>query len=243
MMSASQAGIDGLTIDDHELAERIALANPSSRREQILHAIRSAIVTGEFPPGMQLKQDELAARFNSSPGPVREALRQLVSEGLIQHHPNRGAFVTEVALDELLEVLLPMRVVAETYAMRKVARPSLSPFLLKRFQEQVAAMERGAAEGDTGAVIEADVRFHQIAVLACGSSHVTQLWESVESRVRVLLYRLAPQHQSLDEIATEHQQLLDAMCSANPTLISTVVECHILGAASTLLASQIAQTS
>ncbi len=221
---------------------RFSARTQTSRREEILVELREAIVTGELQAGEQLKQDDIAERFGSSPGPVREALRQLVSEGLVEHHPNRGSFVSYVSTEELLEVFLPIRVAAESYAFRKISR-DLDSDLVLALEAQIAEMEAGAAAGDVAAVIEADVRFHELAVRAAGSPHVTQLWESVLSRIRVLLYRLAPHHGTLREIAAEHHQLYGALKSGNSTLIRTVVECHILGSSSTLLVSEWTSTS
>ncbi|MEV0135882.1 GntR family transcriptional regulator [Dactylosporangium sp. NPDC050688] len=214
-----------------------AARTQTSRREEILVELREAIVTGRLQAGEQLKQDDIAERYGSSPGPVREALRQLVSEGLAEHHPNRGSFVSYVSTEEMLEVFLPIRVAAENYAFRKISH-DLDDQLMLALEEQIAEMEVGAAAGDMAAVIEADVRFHALAVHAAGSVHVSQLWESVLSRIRVLLYRLAPQHGTLGEIVAEHRLLYGALQSGNATLIRTVVECHILGSSSTLLVSE-----
>ena len=75
--------------------------------------LREAIVSGKLKPGTQLKQNEVGKKFECSPGPVREAMRDLESEGLIEHFPNRGVFVTKITKEEYLEMLLPARVVLE----------------------------------------------------------------------------------------------------------------------------------
>jgi DNA-binding GntR family transcriptional regulator len=68
----------------------------ASRRQQVVDLLREDIVTGRLAPGAQLKQDLIAEEFDVSGGPVREALRELESEGLVRHVPNRGVFVSEV---------------------------------------------------------------------------------------------------------------------------------------------------
>ncbi len=213
----------------------LAAAAPVSRREQIVVALREAIVTGEIPTGAQLKQDDLSEMFHASPGPVREALRQLVSEGLVEHYPIRGSFVCELATQELLEVLLPMRVIAEKYAM-EVISADLPPELVASLEDQIATMEQGAAAADLVTVIEADVQFHRIMINAADSYHVTQLWNSVLSRIRVQLYRLGPRHRTLSDVAEEHRQLLAALQSGKATIIESALHEHIIGASTMLLA-------
>lgn len=209
---------------------------PVSRRGQIVSALREAIVTSKIPIGTQLKQDEIGALFGASPGPAREALRQLVSEGLVEHHPNRGAFVTDIPTDELLEVVLPVRLVAESYAMKRLAR-NLQPDLVQRLRDQITAMDRGAEREDLAEVIEADVEFHRITMVASGAYHVIQLWNSVLPRIRAQLYRLGPRHRSLAEVPEEHRQLLAALQTGDPQVIDTVLKEHIIDASSMLLAS------
>lgn len=207
---------------------------PVSRRGQIVSALREAIVRGDIPPGTQLKQDELSVHFRSSPAPVREALRQLESEGLVEHYPNRGVFVSEVSEEELFAVLLPVRLLVEEYAMRRTSE-HLSPELLAQLEEQVVQMERGAIRRDLPAINEADVRFHELTVAASGSYHTIQLWRSVLPRIRVQFYRLAPRHRNLKDIAAEHRALLECLTSGDQRAIEAALREHIVGTSSSLL--------
>lgn len=211
-----------------------AVAAPISRRLQIVEALRESIVRNEIRPGSQLKQDEIAALFHVSPAPVREALSQLASEGLVEHHPNRGSFVCDISTDELLNIVLPARVLAESYAAVRVASP-LRAEVEALLVEQIDVMEAGAADDDLASVIEADVEYHRIIIDACQSYQASQLWQSVLSRARVQLYRLGPRHPSLDDVAVEHRVLLDALRSGDPYVIKKTISEHILDVSAELL--------
>src|SRR5436190_15995488 len=89
----------------------------SSAPDLVRSELRRAIVDGEFESGSQLKQDELAERFGVSRIPVREALKQLAAEGLVTFHPNRGAVVSSLSLDDVLE-MLEIRIALECRALR-----------------------------------------------------------------------------------------------------------------------------
>src|SRR6266480_5545786 len=77
----------------------------SSAPDVVRDGLRKAIFDGDLVAGTQLRQDEIASRFGTSRIPVREALRQLESEGLVIFHPNRGAVVKGLSLEDVLEML------------------------------------------------------------------------------------------------------------------------------------------
>jgi GntR family transcriptional regulator of gluconate operon len=208
----------------------------SSRRQQIVDVLRDEIITGVRAPGEQLKQDQISADFAVSPGPVREALRQLESEGLAEHFPNRGVFVTDVATEDLLELLLPVRVAIERYAV-PLAAEALRTDHLDQLQNLIDEMDLGAQRGDLARINELDVRFHEITVEASGSRHALQLWRSVQPRIRAQIYRLAPRHAALTEIPAEHRELLEAIKTNDPDSLRDAVEQHIIGTAMQLLAN------
>ncbi len=206
---------------------------PTSRRQQVADLLREAIVSGALAAGEQLKQDQLGQELGVSPGPLREAMRQLESEGLVALHPNQGVFVTEVSAEELFGVLLPVRLVLERYAVsRAAARLTEDDFA--GLDRLVRVMDDGARQGSPATVNEADLRFHELTVTASGSVHATQLWRSVLPRIRVHIYRSAPRHRTLQEIPAEHRELLSALRTRDPSVIGAALEQHIIGAARTL---------
>lgn len=196
--------------------------------------MREAIINADIAPGSQLKQEFLCAQFGTSPGPVREALRQLESEGLVQHFPNRGVFVAEVSEEEFLGLLLPVRSAIEAFAVPLTAE-RMTPDVQRELNELVDGIETHADAGELRAINELDVRFHELTVLASGSPHAVQLWHTVSPRIRAQIYRLAPRHRDLHEIAAEHRSLLVAIESGDRHSVLNAVEHHIFGTAHQLL--------
>src|ERR1700759_2765266 len=94
--------------------------------DMIAGALRDAICNGEIPPGAALKQDEIAADFDVSHTPVREALKVLVSEGLATLHHNRGCFVTD----------LSSTVARELMEFRAVLEPRLAAWAIDHLTER-----------------------------------------------------------------------------------------------------------
>lgn len=217
---------------------RVVLPAPS-RRQQVLDVLREEVVTGIRKPGEQLKQDAIASEFGVSPGPVREALRHLESEGLVEHVPNYGVYVADINPGELIRLLLPVRLVIETYAV-PLAAEKLRASRLDELERLVDKMDEGVRTGDIALINDLDVRFHEITVEAAGSLHALQLWRSVQPRIRALIYRLAPKHEELAEIPQEHRQLLQALRSQDETALRKAIEEHIIGTNTELLDAAIA---
>lgn len=113
--------------------------------DMVTGVLREAIVTGAFSPGERLPQDQLAELLMVSRMPIRAALRQLDSEGLVVNIPHRGAKVRELTPVELRE-LYELRVVVECFALRRSVRIA-SPADLVELRELAESCEN-AEEGD-----------------------------------------------------------------------------------------------
>ena len=205
-----------------------------SRRERIVALLRNQIVTGQRSPGEKLKQDVIASELGVSQGSIREALRSLESEGLARHVPNHGAFVSEFGVEELVDLLLPMRLAIESYAV-PLAAPRLAGGRLPELRDIITAMTDAARVDDFARLNELDVRFHEITVEAADSPQALQLWRSVQPRIRMQFYRLALRHRNAEEIVAEHQQLLDAIVGGDTAALRAELKNHIVDTTLALL--------
>ncbi|WP_314173906.1 GntR family transcriptional regulator [Streptomyces winkii] len=208
-----------------------------SSPQHVLEQLREGIITGARKPGEQLKQGLIAESFGVSPGPVREALRHLESEGLVEHVPNRGVYVAETSTGELMRLLLPVRLSVEAYAV-PLAVERLRSERLGELEALVERMDEGVRDGNVALINELDVRFHEITVEAAGSVHALQVWRNVQPRIRAQIYRLAPHHQDLREIPREHRQLIAAIRAGDEEGLRAAIEEHIIGSAAQLLRDQ-----
>ena len=204
-----------------------------SQRTYVAHMLREAIISGKLKSGTQLKQNEVSKKFQCSPGPVREAMRDLESEGLIEHFPNRGVFVTQLTNEEFLEMLLPARVILEKFAFKNSAK-KFTPEIIELLNEQIKIMRQGAKDKNIDAVNDADIKFHMIAMQTAATQQTFHLWKSVMSRIRLEFYRVGP-HPSLAEQAPNHTQLLEAILSGNLKKLYKEIEWHCVGTVSIAL--------
>lgn len=213
---------------NNEIRNTALLATPAiSQRSNVAHFLRELIISGELKPRTQVKQNEIAENFNCSPGPVREAMRDLESEGLLEHIPNRGVFVTSISGDEFLQMLLPVRLVMEQFALRN-ARDKFTPYVINELQNQIEQMRTGAKLKNIRMVNEADIKFHTITMEVAASTQTLNLWKGVLSRVRLEFYTYGPTP-SLSKQAPQHAALLDTLITGSPSKIDEMLAWHIIG--------------
>jgi DNA-binding GntR family transcriptional regulator len=207
---------------------------PGSRRAQVVEILREAILTGELSPNVHLKQDQLCQRFGLSPAPVREALRDLESEGLVRHFPHRGVVVCDITPDELLGVLIPVRMAIECFALPRAAErmPDATWSALHAIVEE---MGEAAQRADLDALNDLDVAFHEHAIKASDAEQALQLWRSVLPRIRLQFRRLAPLHAKPDAIVREHRELLEVLLRKDRETIVAQLQDHIVDSAARLL--------
>jgi DNA-binding GntR family transcriptional regulator len=195
------------------------------RGQQIVGALRNAIIAGRYEPGDRLIEATLSKELGTSRGPVREALQQLEHEGLVMSVPYRGAVVLGVSDEEVQEVLIPIRLTLERYSFG-LALQAMSEADFAELGKQVWVMEQGAKSGDLLKIVEADLHFHDAVISRSGRTHTVQLWRSITPRIRAYFYSYG-RKRDLHEIVEEHRELLEALQTRDPDVVMKLLEPHI----------------
>ncbi|MFI5718383.1 GntR family transcriptional regulator [Nocardia sp. NPDC051750] len=199
--------------------------NQRSTAEMIADRLRAAIVHGSLEPGAQLGETDLAAQFGVSRGPVREAMQRLVSEGLLHSIRNRGIFVIELSLADVVDIYRS-RTAIEGGALslildgrRDIAHEALAP--------SVTAMLDRAAAGDATGVSDADQQFHEALVAAAGSPRLVRAARTLLIETRMCLGKLQTTYPDLREQAQEHVALREAIGAASADRAHTLLRDHM----------------
>jgi len=194
-------------------------------RDRIRDALRAAIISGRLEPGVVYSAPTLGAQFGVSPTPVREAMLDLVKEGLVVAHPNKGFRITEVS-DEDLDNLAAVRLLIEPPTVRDavaVIPAEDFPGLRTLAQAIVDAAERGDLVG----YVEADHVFH---LTLLGYSRNRFLLEVVSGlRAKTRLFGLASLLRGgrLGASAAEHHELLDLVEARDPVGAEILMHRHV----------------
>ena len=195
-------------------------------RDAVIRLIEEALLMGELSPGSRIVEAELARQAGISRGPVREAIQQLVGEGVLVQYPSRGTFVVQWT-PQAVEEAYTLRAVLERLAIQEAAKRA-TPEDIAQLQAIVDEMAVHARDGDNRALVRLDVHFHEHLYALSGHS----LLQEVLARLRRRLYALMGMDEGYmlhkDEMARDHQRIVDALRAGDPALAGEVISAHIL---------------
>jgi DNA-binding GntR family transcriptional regulator len=188
---------------------------------RVADRLRDDIVNGIRAPGDRLVERELADELGVSRVPVREAIRELVTEGLVVPRPRSWAVVREFTVRDLAD-LEEVRTALELMTFRLAAE--------RRTDAQAAALRTladaglaAAGDGDAARARRASADFHVLAVDIAGN----RLLAEIERQLRGRLRWLYGQHDDLMAVATEHSGLADAIAAQDVAVLSDLVPAHL----------------
>jgi DNA-binding GntR family transcriptional regulator len=203
-----------------------------SKVEAVVGRLRHAILTGAVPPGEWLRQDELAQRLGVSSTPVREALRRLEAEGLVEHVPHLGVKVTAYNLNTAREYY-ELRLMLEPYALRLAAQ-RLRPADLDELEALVAEAQDLLARQAMTELTEANWRFHEGLLRHCGSRLVQDVLARVRRSFQLDTLLMIPERAGAS--VSEHQRIVAALRRHDIAAAEREMQLNIVNAREAMLA-------
>ncbi len=206
-------------------SSQISVLRPDSLREQVTRALEAAIVAGELLPGVIYSAPGLAERFGVSATPVREAMLDLVKEGIVEPLRNRGFRVIEMS-DEDLDNIAQIRLLIEVPTISQIAS-LLTPSRVENLAVAAEVIERAAADGDVLEYLDADRRFHVELISAIGNARLTDLVDRLRRQARLFGLKDLAKSGRLMASAREHRMLLDALRVQDIRAAENLMRAHI----------------
>ncbi len=200
-------------------------------RSQIRDLLLERIVDGHYKPGARLVETQIARELGVSQAPVREALRDLESVGVVETTAFRGARVRNPSRAELLEAY-PVRAALESLAAGEAAS-RITEAQLDELEELIVQMETSAEEGNAHQQAMANAQFHGLIVEAAQNSTLLRLWIFLEPWARTYL-TAARSGVDLHELATRHRKVLDPLRKGDSKGAADAMRGHLLEAAAWL---------
>lgn len=199
----------------------------------IAAAVREAIARGDFPPGSQMYETQLAAQLGVSRGPLREGLQRLTQEGLLVPIRHRGLFVVELTPDNVRDMYLA-RDAVERYALAMVV--AQAPIATADALEPLLAeMEQAAHAGDSRQVGESDIRFHEVLVSYADSERLVRLHATQVVEARICIHALGSAQDDDHDRVLEHRAIADAIRRGDAPEADRLLHLHMADAVSDLL--------
>lgn len=208
----------------------------------IAEQLRARILDGSLAAMEHINEAQLAARFNVSRGPVREAVQRLVQEGLLKSTRNRGTFVTDLGPADIEDVYKARGAIEKQSA--RLTMCNSTDELIHDLKEILAAMARALDEQDWSTIAMRDLEFHQSIVSAAGSHRLSRMFTTLAAETLICIRKTRTVYKDKAAILHEHQGLLNLIEAGDLEGYLTAIDDHMnnsvvmLTAAQTLAASE-----
>jgi DNA-binding GntR family transcriptional regulator len=222
------------------MRNRLNKLTHKSLRDQIVGAIRDAIIKGKFKAGEKIPEQELAEQLGVSRTPIREAIRILEQQGLLETRPKNGTYVASLNWDEVQDSLYVRMALEESAVRQAIQRlmPEEWNKLCEEFQRLYDGMGEAIARDDPVATTELDIEWHTLLIDAARNRYLSRIWRATGLPFLVWspereLYPFTAEKWAVFQ--RRHRELLDALRGRDPDQCAEAVRNHISGKLSDLV--------
>jgi DNA-binding GntR family transcriptional regulator len=202
-----------------------SIGERTSLRERVAESLRAALVSGRMVPGTTYSIPALAEQFGVSATPVREAMLDLVNEGIMSAVPNKGFRVVELS-DAELDQITELRRLLEVPTVGELAG-AIDRAAVRRLRSLADAVSDAARRGDVVGYVEADRELHLALLAEAGNPRLVEMVGRLRDQSRLYgLEQLAAEGVLVDS-ATEHMRLIDALESGDRRAAERVMAHHL----------------
>ncbi len=199
---------------------------PASLHQDVLHQLRQRIVEGVLVPGAKLNERELSEQLQVSRTPLREALRMLAAEGLVELLPNRGAVVAQMSTQDVsdsFEVIAGLEAQAGELAAARITPAALAEIRALHY-EMLAAYTRR----DLPTYYRLNACIHSHINLAAGNRVLTQTWATLNARLQALRFRSNFDEAKWQRAVAEHEHMVELLAARDGPALGALMRRHLL---------------
>ena len=198
-----------------------------SLNQLVYEKLHAEILQGRLRPGVRVKQEELTARLGVSRTPVREALRRLESEGLIQFARRNVAVVSAIPRKQIEEIF-ELRALLESYAAEKAAE-RLDPRTSEKLHQLIQDMDTCHSKRQTEKLLQYNDDFHRTICSHCDNQSLLQVLEQIWRDIRRLRFNYLITPEGHEQSTREHKQIVAAIESGDHEVIRKIIRQHTEG--------------
>lgn len=203
--------------------------------QQIYERLKANVLNGSFTFNERLSTEDLAAHFQVSAMPVRDALKLLEADGLVEIVPRRGAFVTSVGREDVEEIF-QIRQIIECAAVENLA--FLADAIIEQLRtvlQQMEALRVGESYSEYPQYVQLDARFHSLIVAIPGNTRLSELYQGLHWPIQLLLVLSKSEHQRARQTMDEHGAIVDALVARDVIKAQRVISTHLRNAKADLI--------
>jgi DNA-binding GntR family transcriptional regulator len=193
--------------------------------EATFQTLKSLLVEGKIAPGSKLNERELAESLNVSRTPIREAIRRLAADGLVELIANRGAIAVQLSIDDVIHTF---DVIAELEGYSgELAAKNISDSTLSELEALQYEMMASYARRDLSSYYKLNLRIHRLIHQAANNPVLATLFSQVNSRIEALRFRSNQDGVKWEKAVEEHQEMLDALKARDSARMRKVMIAHV----------------
>ena len=200
-------------------------AGSQNLHEATFQTLKSLLVEGKIAPGSKLNERELAESLNVSRTPIREAIRRLAADGLVELIANRGAIAVQLSIDDVIHTF---DVIAELEGYSgELAAKNISDSTLSELEALQYEMMASYARRDLSSYYKLNLRIHRLIHNAANNPVLATLFSQVNSRIEALRFRSNQDGVKWEKAVEEHQEMLDALKARDSARMRKVMIAHV----------------
>lgn len=199
----------------------------------IAEEIKQLIYAGEFKPGDRINEAALAVRMGTSRGPIREAIRILAGTGLVTSVMNRGVFVREVSIREMLEIY-DLRALVFGFAAQR-AIEMMNDEYRKQFESLLSQMDHAAKIEDSNFYYSLNLEFHNLILVLSNNKRAHQAYDEYVKELHLFRRRNFNAPGKMRSSNIEHRKIYEAIAKGDKAKAKLAAEAHIFAGRQRLL--------
>jgi DNA-binding GntR family transcriptional regulator len=212
-----------------------ATTRGSGLSQVVVTELKQLIYTGEFKPGERLNEAALALRMGTSRGPIREAIKILAGLGIVTAVANRGVYVRQLSLREMLEIY-ELRALVFGYAADRACE-HLTEEHKKEFEALLAAMDSACEAEDGTLYYELNLQFHALILVISNNRRAHQAYDDYVKELHLVRRKYFNAPGNMRRSNLEHRAIYEAIVASNPPRARAAAERHVHAGRTRLLAN------
>lgn len=198
---------------------------PAALHEQVAQSLRQMLVEGQVPPGAKLNERALSEVLKVSRTPLREAIKMLAAEGLVELLPNRGAIALQLSQADILdtfEVMAGLEGQSGELAAQRITDAELAEIRAMHYEMMAAYTRR-----DLSTYYQLNAAIHRAINAAARNPVLTATYNQVNARLQALRFRSNQDGEKWKRAMQEHEQMIEALAAHDPVAMRAVLIAHL----------------
>lgn len=201
----------------------------NSLAEKVAEILRTRILQGEYQIGEKLIESRIAAEFQVSRTPIRDAFRELEKEQLVEYIPNKGCFAKGFSREDMLDIFDVRREVEQLAIRRVIAQAADDD--LARLDQLLGEMRWYTVQQDRPKILEANEAFHQTLYRLTGSRFIVRMMRTYQEYIQLARREALRRDENLEEIFREHEAIARAVIARDESAAVDAVAEHMRNSA------------